>query len=167
MQSFLCINDVALSCWPSIRRPLMAMLEFPFIQKLTLHILPFMVFPDKIRDTKICLKGGLGLHFILIFIQFQSRTYPRNLLTWFQYYDEDGGKRLLNVKLAVVFQLLEMTQADERKVPIWPPKHIFWQSIWQHLKVLSRPAPLFALYLCLMFMVVCIYDFHLLYLPMR
>lgn len=36
------------------------------------------------------------------------------------------GERLLNVKLAVVSQLLEMTKADERKVQIRPPKHIFW-----------------------------------------
>lgn len=51
----------------------MAMHQFPFIQRLTLHILPFMVLPDKIRDTKICLKEdlkeGLG---VALYIDFYS-----------------------------------------------------------------------------------------------
>ena len=56
---------------------------------------------------KLCLqedlKEGFRLHFTLIFIQFQSRTYPRNLLTQFQHYDkESGGKRLFNFKLAII-----------------------------------------------------------------
>lgn len=52
----------------------MAILEFPFIQRLTQHILPLIVLPDKIRDQKLCLKEdlkeGFGFHFTLIFIQF-------------------------------------------------------------------------------------------------
>lgn len=73
----------------------MAILEFSFIQRLTQHILPLIVFPDKIRDVKLCLKEdlkeGFGFHFTLTFIQFQSRLYPRNLLTWFQHQDEGSG----------------------------------------------------------------------------
>lgn len=90
-----------------LEKSLMAILEFPFIQRLTQHILPLIVLPDKIRDLKLCLKEdlkeGFGFHFTLIFIQFQSRTHPRNLLTWFQHYDkESGGKRLFNFKLAII-----------------------------------------------------------------
>lgn len=90
-----------------LEKSLMAILEFPFIQRLTQHILPLIVLPDKIRDLKLRLKEdlkeGFGFHFTLIFIQFQSRTHPRNLLTWFQHYDkESGGKRLFNFKLAII-----------------------------------------------------------------
>lgn len=88
-----------------VEKSLMAILEFPFIQRLTQHILPLIVLPDKIRDLKLSLKEdlkeGFGFHFTLIFIQFQSRTHPRNLLTRFQHSDkESGGKRLF--KLAII-----------------------------------------------------------------
>lgn len=75
----------------------MAILHFPLIQRLTQHNLPLIFLSDKIRDMKLCLKEdlkvGFGLHFTLIFIQFQSRTHPRNLLTQFQRYGEDNGGR--------------------------------------------------------------------------
>lgn len=74
----------------------MAILEFSFIQRLAQHILSLTVLCDKIREVKLCLKEdlkeGLGFHFILIFIQFQSRTYPRNLLTHFQHEEEESGE---------------------------------------------------------------------------
>jgi hypothetical protein len=65
----------------------------PLIQTLTQHILPLTVLADKIRDKKLCLrsKGSFGLHWTLIFIPFQSRAYPRNLLTQFQHGGEDNG----------------------------------------------------------------------------
>lgn len=95
MQSFSYTNDVAFSWGPSIRKSLMATLEFPLIQRLTPHILALPFLPDKIRDMKLFLKEdlkeGLRFHFTSIFIQFQSRTYARNLLTRFQNYDEDSG----------------------------------------------------------------------------
>lgn len=84
----------------------MAIPEFPFIQRLTQYILPLTVLPDKIRDTKLCLKEdlkeGFGFHFPLIFIQFQSRTYSGNLLDSSIVTMRIVGEKLFNIKLAIV-----------------------------------------------------------------
>lgn len=84
----------------------MAIPEFPFIQRLSQYILPLTVLPDKIRDTKLCLKEDLkeafGFHFPLIFIQFQSRTYPGNLLDSSIITMRIVGEKLFNIKLAII-----------------------------------------------------------------
>lgn len=84
----------------------MAILEFPSIQRLTQYLLPLTVLPDKIRDTKLCLKEdvkeGFGFHFPLIFIHYQSRTYPRNLLDSSIIMMRIVGEKLFNVKLVIM-----------------------------------------------------------------
>ena len=107
---------------------------------------------------KLCLqedlKEAFRLHFTLIFIQFQSRAYPRNLLSSSTMIRTVGGKRFFNSELGyyLAFQFLKMTQTG----------HLTTFSDgapWLHENNQSISVPLMSLYLCWIFTIICIKDF--------
>lgn len=90
-------NGTALSCWQSTGKSLMAVFQippprhWPSTSSLWLASLIRTETGNFVRS-----KGSFGLRLTLIFIQFQSRTYPRNLLSRFQHHGEDNeGKSFL------------------------------------------------------------------------
>lgn len=90
-------NGAVLSCWQSTTKSVMAAFQLSPLRDWPSTFPLWLVSLIRTETGNfVRFKGSFGLRLTLIFIQFQSRTYPRNLLSQFQHYGEDNeGKSFL------------------------------------------------------------------------